>query len=660
MRKLKTFLFVCVVFLSLSSAYNGYAQYEKRYFFYMGRYAIIEGRYRDAIDLLNVLLSVDEKAHEGYMLRGVAKYNLGDLLGAESDFGMAINANKVYTLAYQYRAIIRLQLGNYDDALNDFQHAIELRPDIVGPYYSRGVTYLLSQQFEKAIKDFDTFISKERMVSDAYIRRGTCYLLLKDTTRAYEDYNMAIKTNRNNPNGYNLRGSLYLAQNKTKEALEDFNKAIDCDSTFIPALFRRAIVHWQNKRLTSAIEDFNRVLKVDPTHSFTYFNRAILRTDIGDYNNALEDYNMVATYSPNNVLTYYNRALLNTRLGNIENAIEDYSRAIEIHPDFANAYLGRSQLRAISRDIRGARRDKEIADLKIAEYRSKISDSTFSIYADTSRRFNQLISFDDKLTSKEFQRMGNSGEIVMKPLFKFNYVGKDSLKIDPKRYYLPRMEEFTAELSDENIRLSTKNNILSADSLNSLYKVLKDSVLLNPGDWRVLFKKGMVESLIRQYTNSIESYTAAIYNNPLNPFLYINRSTAQSEMIDFISSIDNRYQRIVIDSDPANKLKSGVTRTYNYDEALRDLDTAIKLYPDCAYFYYNKGNLLTLTGKLPEAFVCYSKAIDLNPNFAEAYFNRGLIQIQMKDNRKGYLDISKAGELGIEEAYSIVRKYSKD
>ena len=62
---------------------------------------------------------------------------------------------------------------------------------------------------------------------------------------------------------------------------------------------------------------------------------------------------------------------------------------------------------------------------------------------------------------------------------------------------------------------------------------------------------------------------------------------------------------------------------------------------------------------LPEAADDYTKAIELNPFFAEAYYNRGLLQIYMKDTRKGCLDISKAGELGIAEAYEVLKSYSE-
>ena len=134
------------------------AQYNRDYFFYIGRKQMMESDFKEAIRTLNVLLRFDENAYEGYFLRGVAKYNLDDLLGAEADFSEAIEKNPVFTTAFTYRAITRSRLGNYDDALSDFREAIELRPDLPNPYYSRGVTRLLNQQFEEAIEDFDNFV----------------------------------------------------------------------------------------------------------------------------------------------------------------------------------------------------------------------------------------------------------------------------------------------------------------------------------------------------------------------------------------------------------------------------------------------------------------------------------------------------------------------
>lgn len=658
MRKLLSIIGFSLIFFCNSAS----AQLDKDYFFYVGRRFIIENKYQDAIETLNMLLRVDTKAYEGYFLRGIAKYNLDDLLGAEQDFTTAIERNPVFTTAYQYRAITRSRIGNYDDALSDFKEAINLRPDIMGPYFSRGVTYLLSQQFEKAIEDFTTFLKSESKVVDAYINRGSSYLMLKDTVRAFEDFNTAIRTNRNSPEGYFRRGGIYYSQKAYDTALADFNMAIKCDSTYVPAYFNRALVYANTKRPVQAIQDFSSVLSMDSTSSLTYFNRAILRTQIGDYNNAMSDYDKVARYTPNNVLVYYNRAALHAQLGNYPSAVEDYTRAIKLYPDFANAYLGRSSLRYMLNDMAGSREDKRVADLKIAEYRSKLSDSSFSIYADTSKRFNQLLSFDQNVAKADDLNGFTvpESDITLLPMFKF------SLREPAKGIFSisaanggTEVELFKSSVNNAYLTITNIASDLSSDVLFVLDSHLEDSIRRGADTWQVHFMRGITQSLKRQYTSSIASYTTAIDRDPSNPFLYINRSTTQSEMIDFISSIDNSYQRIAIENDPASRLKNSSTRSYNYDDAIADLNKAAKLLPNFAYIYYNRANLLALSGMMPEAIEDYTRAINLDSNLAEAYYNRGLLQIFLKDTRKGSLDLSKAGELGLSEAYKVLKIYGQ-
>lgn len=649
--------------LLLLGAISAQAQYNRNYFFWVGRQCMMDNDYQEAIRTLNTLLRFDEEAFEGYFLRGIAKYNLDDLLGAEADFSTAIRLNPVYTQAYTYRAITRSRLGNYDDALQDFREAIELRPDLPGPYYSRGVTRLLNQQFEEAIADFDKFIRQETKVADAYICRGLSYLHLKDTVRAYENYDTAIRTNRESPNGYNRRGTLYMQQRRFGEAEADFNKAISCDSTYLLSYFNRALVYSDTNRPLAALDDFDRAIELDSTNSLTYFNRAMLRSQIGDYNRALEDYDKVALYSPNNVLVYYNRAGVYAQLGEIEKAVEDYTSAIELYPDFANAYIYRGRLRALLRDSKGARSDRDTAQKKIAAYRERLSDSTYSIYADTTQHFDRLLSFDSKFAGSNFERItgrpgGGRDEMRLLPLFKFTLMEPDTT-LRVAHYKPKRLEDFYKRVENPQLTLSWRDSSVPTDSLMAYDRRLAHEIKTSvEGSWLTLFQRGITQSLIKQYTNSVNTYTAAIDLNPSNPFLYLNRSTTRAEMIDFISSIDNSYQRITIDSDPANRLHNNSKRTYSYDEAVADLNKVLKLFPDFAYVYYNRANLKALSGDLPAAFEDYTKAVEVAPHFAEAYYNRGIIQLFMKDTRKGCLDISKAGELGITEAYEVLKHYA--
>jgi tetratricopeptide (TPR) repeat protein len=210
-----------------------------------------------------------------------------------------------------------------------------------------------------------------------------------------------------------------------------------------------------------------------------------------------------------------------------------------------------------------------------------------------------------------------------------------------------------------NLVFSRLESDIPSDSVMALDRSLAAQISAGDDTWQTLFRRGVTQSLVKQFTNSVATLSRAIDINPTNPYLYINRSTTRAEMIDFISSLDGGgYQRLTIESDPEYRMHGSPGRIYNYDDAIADLNSAMKLAPQLAHIYYNRANLLVMSDRLPEAFDDYTRAIELNPHFAEAYDHRGLVQIYMKDTRKGYLDISKAGELGIPAAYDLINKYN--
>jgi len=53
----------------------------------------------------------------------------------------------------------------------------------------------------------------------------------------------------------------------------------------------------------------------------------------------------------------------------------------------------------------------------------------------------------------------------------------------------------------------------------------------------------------------------------------------------------------------------------------------------------------------------FSEAIRSRENFSEAIYNRGLIYILLNENQKGCEDLSRAGELGILDAYKVMKRF---
>lgn len=665
----KYILLIALMFCSVSAG----AQYDIDQFFFRGRQFLIDGKYANAIDNFNILVQLDSTLYDAYYFRGIAKYNLGDFIGAENDFNKSLKLNPIYTPAYHYRAITLSRTGKYDLALKDLAEAVDLRPSYSGLYFSRGVTYFLSQQFEKAVADFNRFIKNEPKVADAYLNRGASYLYLNDTTKALADYNKAIRLNMFDPEGYIRRSRIYSMQGKNQEAMMDLNEAIKLDSTNTFAYFNRALLRYDLDSITGALNDLNKVLEQDPGNALTLYNRALIRAQIGDYNNAIDDYDRVLAVNPNNVLAYFNRAGVFLEMGRFRDAMDDYSQAINLYPDFAKAYYNRSYAKNQLGQFTSAKKDYEIAEAKVREYRAKTSDSTgMAMFADTTKKYDRLLALDADFAKKDFNNellQHRDIDIRLKPLFKFNLTKENKVLMAlERRFENGVMEQFInsialpIELSatKENKNIATSGYESYIESKFAEYsKSNTDSLSKKRMTGKLMFAQAIIEAQKSQYNSALALYDKAVRNEPSQTFYYINRGALQADMIDFISSMESNVQILTLDNSRTARarVQDKAYQRYDYTSAIHDMNKAATLMPSFPFTYYNLGNLYCLSGDLPESINQYSKAIDLYPVMGEAYYNRGLVLIYLKDKVKGCIDLSKAGELGIEDAYAVIKKY---
>lgn len=650
---------VLVVLMLVGFIGDGAAQLSRPYFFTRGRELIISGRYGEAIESLNMLLRSQSEEYEGYFLRGVAKYNLGDLVGASSDFTLAIEYNPVYTQAFQYRGITFSRLGRYNEALKDFAKAIEMRPAFAGAYYSRAVTSFLNQQFDSAVKDYDTFLELEPKSVDGYVNRGTAKLYLADTLAAMSDYNRAIQVNPYYEDGYLRRGVLYFMQGETDKGISDMDSALEIDSTVAIGYFYRAMGNNTKGDITSALSDFDNAIKYDPTNSVAVFNRAILRSQIGDYNNAITDYALVAKQNPDNVLVYYNRAALYAQLGDYPKAIEDYTKAIEIYGDFANAYLYRSQLKAMLKDKKGYEADKRKAEELLDKYRRELNTVGESAFSDTSSRYSNIMSFNADFEDSNFSRLSSKTLAKYRPLplYKVEMMSPHDAIVgyDPRIFENAKVAATLADLKLKNLEITNSGTDLLG------WQLLELSGEYSEGhDLSTLFAQGMLSASMKNYSDALDLYAYLISTNPNNPLPYLNRAVTEAQMTEFMSDLEGDYQNIASRGDAAERLNSTKGQgNANFSRVISDLKRAGELLPEMPHIFYNLGYMYTITGDLPLAVENYTRAIELFPYFAEAYYNRGLVQLMLDEKEKGALDLSRAGEIGLEEAYTVINSLTK-
>lgn len=661
---LKYFLSATIFLLSCLSLS---AQYDREVFYMRGRQALADGKYAQSIENFNILARIDSTDYWTFFYRGIAKYNLGDVRGAQKDFDKSVRLNPIFTSGYHYRAITKSRYGDYEAALSDYEQALALRPGYEGLYFSRGVTYFLAQRFQEAVADFDWYIRKQPKDPAAFLNRGASYLYMGDTLKAMSDYNKAIKLDKFEPEGFVRRGRLLALQGDYKKAIEDMNKAIALDSTSTFAYFNRALMYYETNDYNLAMQDLDRVLRDEPGNALTLYNRSLIYAITGNYQQALEDMDRVLNINPRNVLAYFNRASFFLQMERWQDAIEDYDKAIEIYPDFAKAYMNRSYALRQMGEYALAKMDYDTAQKKIAEYRDKTSVSEGS-FADTTRKYSSLLSLDADFAKKDFDDellQHRDVDIRLRPLYKFVLAKDRNLGMIAlsQRYENALLDKFLRE-SPVPLALTSRDSSAVVDYTDLAQAAAK----ARPGEGD--FAKALYELSSRQFNAALALYGQAVtkssegdrYGKFYKAFYLMNRGVLRAEMIDFLSSIESNVQALTMDDRGTTRarVKEGVSHSYDYSDALSDLEEAAAIMPEFPYIHFNLGNLLCLSSKLVEAIDSYSRAIKLYPALGDAYFNRGLVLIYLKDKEKGCIDLSYAGELGIADAYNVISRYCEE
>lgn len=655
--------FLLSILLLLGFAFSVSAQYDTEVFMWRGRQALSDGKYAQAIENFNILSKLDSTDYWSFFFRGIAKYNLGDLRGARKDFNTSVRLNPVFTNGYHYRAITESRSGEYDAALADLQKAIDLRPGHVGLYFSRGVTYFLAQKFTEAVEDFDRYIKQEPKDPAAYLNRGACQLFLADTTKALNDYNRALKLDRFDTEGYIRRAKVYAAQKKYDLALKDYDKAIELEEDNTFAYFNRALIYYELQDFNKAMADLNKVLEEEPGNALTLYNRSLIYTQVGAFNEALEDIDRVININPGNVLAHFNRAAIFISMGRWQDALDDYDTAIELYPDFAKAYLNRSYVKNMLGRNKESKADYETARRKVREYRSKAAENS-AAFADTTRNFSGLLTFDADFAKKDFDDellQHRDIDIRLRPLYRFILAKeKENRSIALSRNYDNTLIDRFLDYAPVPVTIS------NGESNGSENYIFTDTA-------EDCFVKGLQELQKKQFTSALSWFDKAVsrsedktekdkYARYYKAFYLLNRGVLKAEMIDFIASLEGNVQTLSMDDQGTTRARvtERVDRSYDYSEAIADIREAISILPDIPYLYFDLGNLHCLSSELIPAIEDYGKAIELYPQMGDAYFNRGLVLIYLKDKEKGCIDLSRAGELGVADAYSVISKYCEN
>ncbi len=657
------FIFLLLITVEL----DGFSQVNTKRFLAMGRTDLFNDNYTESIKNLTVAVNAAPDKFEPYFYRGLAKYSLGDYNGAIADLDQSISINGYFSYSYLYRGLCKQQQKKYHDALKDYADAIHRGPNNADIFVNRGAAKLQLKLYQSAISDFDTAIILDAKNENAYLNKGLALYELKQMDDALEEINKAIKLNYLSKTAYLRRGILNFGMKKYKEAIFDFELSMKLDDADPLLYYFRAISYYYLEDKENAYKDYAKVLELDPYNALTYYNRAILKTEEKNYLGALLDYEKVTTINPTNIYGYYNKANVKSLMGDLAGALKDYDKAIELFPDFARAYLNRSAIKEKMNNKKGAYADY----LKAEVIREKFdrSDSIPELFKD-SLQLTKLIAFESDFNNAN----ADDGYIQFKNVyielesnFNISMLAKDEEDyIDERRkqYFVPEIAEYNeSNLSQYKLAfgLTKEVNLLHPTKAKEILQRLNNALKEQPDNPYNHLYIGILNERIGNLPSAERSYLEAVKLDPTFGFAYLNLANVAyliaMEKMEESSKTNEKFinQNIEDFKKPVDQFAIP-----DLKKAIQYYDMAMQIYPKLGFIYYNRANLYSKTQEYMKAISDYNQALALQPNLAEAYYNRGLTLLLLEDNVSACPDLSKAGELGITNAYNVIKRFCSE
>jgi tetratricopeptide (TPR) repeat protein len=388
---------------------------------------------------------------------------------------------------------------------------------------------------------------------------------------------------------------------------------------------------------------------------------------MGDHEAAKVLLDEVVRINPQNIYGHFNRGIVHFQMEQWQEAVHDFSSAIELVPDFVGAWINRSLAYKALQDEKGSQADYQKAMQIIAAMNPETGnpDSLYQQYAD-SDWYGKIIEFESEFISGNSQHMRpqyQQIDIIPFDYFKLEYLLKPDNKtlIESNNYMYTNVE--LSSVNTENIGHLRLGLIVgwpgetyplpyqSDEAINELDLAISSPTL-------ELLLEAIRQHRLQNYNQALSDYNRVLQIDAESVYALLNRGSLNFEM-EAIRQAEEQYTTAIIISRNSDQLREHIANRsqFDYNAAMADFDLAIQLYPDFAFGWYNRANLKLHLREFHQAIDDYSEAIKLEPNMGEAYYNRALTLLYLGETKLACSDLSKAGELGITDAYAVIRRY---
>lgn len=191
--------------------------------------------------------------------------------------------------------------------------------------------------------------------------------------------------------------------------------------------------------------------------------------------------------------------------------------------------------------------------------------------------------------------------------------------------------------------------------------LFEDIVKKNPQSGYGYNAYGKILSVNGNPEKALESFSRAIELDSTIAESYFCRANINFGKKNYEPAIKDYLKAGELQPDYAenyNNLAFLYSETGRMDDAIVYYSKAINLKPT-EYLYQRRATCYTYLKKYPEALEDYNRTLKLNPLLAEGYFNRGVCYYYIPNIEKACEDWNKASSMGYEKSNSLLKSYCR-
>ena len=665
----------------------------------IGRNALYFEDYVLSIQYFNQVIKLKPYLAAPYQLRAIAKIQLGDYQGALRDCNAAIERNPFQPGAYYTRGYVYRQLGEHEKAEADFTEALVFAPENKTYMLLRADTRAQLKRYDEASADIDRLLRREPESASLHFERGVICIQQQDTACALSEFTSTVQYDSQNAQNWSALGVVTMMTGDDEAAFASISKAINLGSKYAGDFINRGIIYYRKHNYRAALADYDKAIELSPREAQCFFNRGVLRQEVGDYNRAYDDLSKaleMIELTPSNTSSsellgpiLYQRAMVSMQLQQWKDAITDFDSLSVLHPTFLPAYYIASRAHTSLGEKKKAQaclqkawkieQDHNNGIDSVNTQKQQLNTDAQMARTEQGRRdyrklFSQRAAQNGEADSQEQKYSSDTRgrvqdkyqDLVNEPGVSLSYYSQSATKYN---YSLAAFNQ--RRLLPDALKATTHELPLSAEMVSHHFaqiSQLSTTIDALPSDLRsvperegeyvakTLFARAMEFAIVQDYASAIEDCSRALtlsgLDNTMEAIMYFCQANWRYRLLEYqLANNEGPYAEHASRSQDHANINAG-----RFTLMLMDYDQVIRRLPDFAFAYYNKANILCRQKDYDAAIRHYDDAIRMDSEFAEAFFNRGLTYIYIGKHHEGLRDLSRAGELGIYQAYNIITR----